>query len=89
MAVVKMSIKQYNDFREAKKNGDEERAAKIMSLGYQPEYDETLLDATEASIEEDEDSVEDDLAAGIDDKEICEKYGISRQKLSAIKRRIK
>ncbi len=87
MAVVKMSISQWNAYQAAKKSGDTKKSAKIMDLGYQHEYDESLLAATEAEvIEYDTADILDDVAAGLENKEIYAKYGISPKRLSMIKK---
>ena len=85
MATVKMSIAQWNAREKAIKEGDTKKAAAILDLGFQPEYDDSLVDATDAVIVEPEDIL-DDLAAGLSNKEIYEKYDISPKKLSMIKK---
>ncbi len=92
MANTKMSIAQWKDYDKAVKSGDKAKAARIMDLGYQPEYDPTLVAAEEAQIietEEEEDENEailNDVAGGLENKEIYRKYGISPAKLTSIKK---
>jgi len=89
MAVSRMSIPQYEAFRKAQKEGNYEKAQEIVDMGYVKEFDETDLNASEAEIIEEaytEENILDDVAAGLDNKEICEKYGISPQKLGSIKK---
>lgn len=101
---IKMGNKQYQDFRKAQSEGDNDRAARIYGLGYQPEYTPSMLyietevvedepkitaPADENKVELDEDAVLADVAAGLDNKEITEKYGISAQKLGSIKKKAK
>ena len=89
MAHVKMSIAQYNDFRKAQADKNPERAQAIMDLGHQEHYDPSDVGATEAEIIEESytnDDIMDDLAAGLGNKEVCVKYGISAQKLGSIKK---
>ena len=91
MANVKMSIKQWEDYQRAVKSGDKDKAQRIMDMGYQPDYDpaedvsrETkLIEAAE--VEDEEQLILDDVAAGLENKEIYEKYGVSPKKLSMIK----
>ena len=86
---VKMSIPQYNDFRKAKDNKDNSRAQAIMDLGYQSDYDPTDVGASEAEIIDEEytnDNILDDVAGGLTNKEIYEKYDISPAKLVSIKK---
>ena len=89
MAHVKMSIPQYNDFRKAQADKDTARADAIYALGYQTEYDPSDVGASEAEIIDEEytnENILDDLAGGMENKEICEKYSISPQKLGSIKK---
>lgn len=86
-----MSIEQWNDREEALKAGDKERAQKILDLGYQPEYKKEMADFSEAELDQGleifEEDVMNDVAAGMDNKEIMAKYSISAQKLHAIKKK--
>ena len=87
---MKMSIPQYNDFRKAQADKNTPRAEAIMALGFQADYDPSDVGATEAEIIEEaytNDDIMDDLAAGMENKDICEKYGISPQKLASIKKK--
>lgn len=89
VAPVKMSIPQYEDFRKAQAGGNHSRADAIMALGFQKEYDPADVGATEAEIIEEaytNDDILDDIAGGMENKEICEKYDISPQKLGSIKK---
>ena len=84
-----MSIAQYNDFRKAQADKDFERAQAIMDLGYQAEYDPSDVGASEAEIIDEEytnENILDDVAGGMDNKEIYAKYGISPAKLASIKK---
>jgi len=90
MATVKMSIPQWQDYEKALAEGKTGRAAEIMELGYQNPYDPSVLGATEAEVIEEEytnDDILDDLAAGLTNKEIYEKYSISPKRLSMIKKK--
>jgi len=89
MATIKMSIPQWNDYEKAKADGNESRAKEILELGYQKEYDPSVLGATEAEVIEEaytNDDIMDDVSAGMDNKEIYAKYGISPAKLVSIKK---
>jgi len=90
MATVKMSIAQWNAREKAIKEGDTKKAAAILDLGFQPEYDDSLLAATEAvildEVELSPEDILDDVAAGLSNKEIYGKYDISPKKLSMIKK---
>ena len=86
---VKMSIAQYNDFKKAKDEGNSDRAEEILSMGYQAVYDPSDVGVTEAEIMDEEytnENILDDVAAGMENKEIYDKYGISPQKLAQIKK---
>ena len=88
-AVVKMSIAQWNDYKKAKKEGNLERAQLIMDMGYQREYDPSDVGATEAEELEElyiNDDILDDVAGGMTNKEIYDKYDISPAKLASIKK---
>ena len=90
--MTKMSIAQYNDMRKAQADGDQPRAEAIVALGYQKEYDPSDVGATEADIIEQaytEENILDDVAAGLENAEICEKYEISPQKLGSLKKKAK
>ena len=89
MAHVKMGMAQYADFRKAQADKDFSRAEAIYDLGYQEQYDPTDVGASEAEIIDEEytnENILDDVAAGLTNKEICEKYSISAQKLGSIKK---
>jgi len=88
---VKMSIPQYNAFRKAQEDGDDKTADAIMELGFQEDWNPSLIEATEAEILEEEQEIPnedilDAVAAGLSNKEIYGKFGISAQKLSVIKK---
>ena len=91
----KMSIKQWKAYEQAKKAGNSERCERIISMGFNPEFDIDDIIAEEAviieaeEIEDETQSILDDVAGGLENKEICERYGISPQKLVAIKKKAK
>jgi len=90
MSMTKMSVAQYDDLRKAQAAGDKVRAQAILDMGYQPDYDPTLVEATEAEILGDEPEVphEDILQAlhnGLSDAEIMAKFKVSGQVLNVIK----
>lgn len=80
-----MRAKQYLAFRAAQDEGNLEKAQAIFNLGAVEDYEDSMLDFTEAEIDDGND-VLDDIAAGLTNKEICEKHGISPQKLAAIRK---
>ena len=87
----RMSTKQVHAYQEAIKAGDKEKAERIYKMGYVADYKDFDMDVEVVSQETelDEDEVLSDIGAGMEDSEIREKYGISAQKLGAIKRKAK
>lgn len=87
---MKMSIKQWKAYSEAKKEGDTITAQRIMDLGFAPDYEDAMLDFKEADIEEvtefEPEDILDAVAGGMPNKEIYEKFGITAQKLVSIKK---
>ena len=93
MAIQRYSINQYNDMVRAKKEGNHDAYAAIVEMGYNPNYlTGTAFNLVkeapkvEAPKDFDNQDVLDDLAGGMENSEICEKYGISPQKLGSIKK---
>ena len=86
-----MSIAQYNDYRKAQAEGDTVAEKKLWEMERDSNYKEGDVFIIDVEVAEplDEADVLDDLASGMDDKEICIKYEISRQKLNAIKKKAK
>lgn len=93
MAVQRYSINQYNDMIRAKNENNHDAYALIVEMGHNPHY----LTGTafklvnepakiEAPKDFDNQDVLDDVAGGMENSEICEKYGISPQKLGSIKK---
>ena len=91
----KMSIKQWKAYEQAKKDGDEARMDRIINMGFNQEFNIDDIIADEAGIieaeeiEDETQSILDDVAAGLENKEVCERYGISPQKLASIKKKAK
>lgn len=88
MAVIKMSIPQWDAYSKAKEEGDVVKAQAIMDMGYCREYDDSLIEAevTDVTHEVDDEDILNDLAAGLSNKEIYSKYKISPKRLSVIKK---
>ena len=86
---AKMTNEQYRDYRKAKKIGDDETAQKIWDGGYGPEYkegDAFIVDVDVVDGDDDTADILDDVAGGMENKDIYKKYGISAQKLAQIKK---
>ncbi len=81
-----MTMKQYERLQEAKKAGDEDLAKQI--LGEEYGEDSTIIDVVVEPVFSDED-IASDIGAGLSNAEIAEKYGITVQKVAAVKRKSK
>jgi len=82
-------MKQYERLQEAKKAGNEDLAEQI--LGEEYGGDSTIIDV-EVEVEPivfSEEEVMDSVAAGLSNKEIADKFGISVQKIGSIKKKAK
>ena len=83
----KMTNEQYADYQKAKKIGDAVVAKELWEGEYDTEYKEGDAFIVDVEVEEsDDDAILDDIAAGMENKEIYEKYGVSPQKLGQIKK---
>lgn len=89
MPIVRMNIPQYEDLRHAQKIGDKVSEEALMTMGYNKNYnkgDVFIVDVPEVTEVDDQDIL-DDVAAGMDNKDIYKKYDISSSMLVAIKKR--
>jgi hypothetical protein len=84
-----MTNGQYARLVEAKKAGDLDLVEKIKNEPYGGEVIDVEVIKEELPEIDLTDNVLGDLAAGIDRSEICDKYGITTQKISAIVKKAK
>ena len=84
-----MTVKQYDRLKEAAKAGDKELMEQIRGEAYGEDSTIIDVDVETDEVEFTDEEVMDDVTAGLTNAEIAEKYGISVQKIGAIKKKAK